>query len=89
MLVDVPPCYVIQVSLRPKDGTNPYLRGVALDPENKYAAMATADGCVLVFELLEGQESKQECRKTIAAKVLSLQGGGGGKKSRSCLEGVW
>lgn len=55
-----------------------YVRGLALDPENKFWATASADGTVQVWELQAGaMQSTEETRKKIAPQVCKVCGVGG------------
>ena len=52
------------------------MRGLALDPDNRYAALTTAEGLLRVFDrqedLPEGKVHKPCFQKNIAAKVSSV-----------------
>lgn len=62
-----------------------YVRGLALDPENKFFATASADGTVQVWELQAGaMQSTEEARKKIAPQVCRVRGVAGGWSSSDC-----
>jgi WD40 repeat protein len=53
-----------------------YVRGLALDPENKFWATASADGTLQVWELHAGSANAEEKkRKKIAPQVISVVSG--------------
>lgn len=54
-----------------------FMRGAAMDPEGRYAAAATADGQVMLWDLsqIDSGRPKEEFKKGIACKVSPLVGG--------------
>lgn len=48
-----------------------FMRGAAMDPEGQYAAAATADGQLYVWDLkqIDQNRAKEELKKSISCKV--------------------